>query len=56
VNENIYMITINEGIDKSKNISDAGSFSSPAISTITAYFKHQTYSFELSSASELDIM
>jgi hypothetical protein len=47
VNENIYMITINEGIDKSK--------SSPAISTITANFKHQKYCFELSSASEIDI-
>jgi hypothetical protein len=38
VNENIYMITIHEGIDKSKNIIDAGSFSSPAISLISANF------------------
>jgi hypothetical protein len=56
VNENLYMISIHEGIDKSKNIFDAGSFSSPAISTITANFKHQKFVFELSSASEIDIM
>jgi hypothetical protein len=56
VNENLYMISIHEGIDKSKNIIDAGSFSSSAISAITTNSEPQNYFFELSSASEIDIM